>query len=332
MTRKLTLTLVALICSSLALWSQTTKTNSKKPSTTQSNAEKMGYARTNKYWGPGTYYSCAPGVPVAKMINTQLSAMRDFTGISREDCITELAKQGFTAIPQKEIQKWYGDPKNKDIQYYYSPDKSYILKPEFTNMEKSVAVNYTPYATSAIVRYVLVPKEDSNKVMDMVWQFMRDLKEMKVLLSTFGSTFKKADPKAFPIQQAGSSGWTSMRAGTFVLRVIDVKPVGAWDSNEAIVRRTIGNPEFNLRVLGVEPDFGYTIHVTLKKEGYFIECEVYAANFSTLEPSFNWADEHKKNVQEFTTGETMDKQAIDLYKKAPLPPVLLDFKTLLHTK
>jgi hypothetical protein len=123
-----------------------------------------------------------------------------------------------------------------------------------------------------------------------------------------------------------------MRAGTFLLRMVDGKPSGVWDTNENIVRRTIGNPEFELLAMAFETDFWYSMRVSLQKEGYVLTYTVKAITLGTLEPGSNWVDEHKKRVQEFTTGEVMDKQAIDLYKKAPLPPVLLDMNQLLHIK
>lgn len=332
MTRNLIFTFLALISISSFTSAQKPKTKTNKPTTTLSNAEKMGYERTNKYWGPGTYYLYAPGVVRMKMINNQETAMRDLTGISREDCITEITKQGFTTVPSKEMEKWFNPNKSKTNPYYYSPDKSYILSPGFVDMEKSVQKDFTPYATKSMTRYVLLQKQDSLKVIEMVWQYLRDLYEMKALLASFGSTFKKADPKAYPIEKAGSTGWNSMRAGTFVLRMVDGKPVGAWNSNEDIIRRTIGNSEFELKILGSETDFGYSMNVKLQKEGYVITYTVIAITLQTLEPGSNWKDLHKQMVEDFKSAEAMDKQSIDVYKKAPFPPVLEDINKLLHIK
>ena len=312
---------------------QKTKTSVKKtpaPVAVTSNAEKMGYARTNEYWGPGTYYNFAPGVTHMKMVNNAESAMRDLTGISREDCLTELAKQGFTEVPSKEVQKWFDPTRSKDIKYFYAPDKSYILFPSFKELDKSAKPGFMPYAAVDMVRYILIPKEDSLKVMEMAWQYLRDIYNMKLLLTSFGSTFKKADFKAYPIEKAGSTGWNSMRAGSFVLRMVDGKPIMNWDSNENIVRRTIGKPDFQLLIMAMEIDFNYMLQVKLQKEGYVLRYEVVALTLKTLEPGANWVDEHKRLTMGFTGGETMDKQAVENYKKAPFPPVLEDINYLLH--
>ena len=292
----------------------------------------MGYARTNKYWGPGTYYCFAPGVPIAKMVNTQESAMRDLTGLSREDCYKELTKQGFVAVPPKEVEKWFNENKSKDKEFFYSPDKSYILTPQFCDMYHSQKDGYMPYATNGASRFVLVPKKDSLKVIEMAWQFLRDIHSMKAIMASFGSTFKKADPKAYPIQKAGASGWASMRAGSFVLKMVDGKAKGYYERNEDIVRRTIGNPEFELRILGAETDFGYDMHVMLKKEGYVIIYTVVAITINNLEPGDNWKSRHKIIVDEFNMGLKGEKTAVDAYKKAPMPPVLEDLDKLLHIK
>lgn len=328
MINKLIFPLLAIIFISTSAWAQ--KKDNTKTTTGKSNAEKMGYARTNKYWGPGTYYCFAPGTPANKMANTLESAMRDLTGISREDCYTELAKQGYVAVPEKEEQKWFNENKSKDKEFFYSPDKSYILKPTFEDMYNSQAKDNMPYATCGIDRYVLVPKQDSLKVMEMVWQYLRDLYNMKVILSSFGSTFKKADPKAYPIQQAGASGWTSMRAGSFVLTMEDGKPKGHWERNEDIVRRTIGNQDFKLEVLGSETDFSYGMFVKLQKEGYVIHYLLVAATLKNLEPGDNWTARHKTMVAAFNAGLKADNDAVNIYKKAPLPPVLEDINKLLH--
>jgi hypothetical protein len=333
MLRNSVLSFIIIISVSTFVWAQKPKASAPKKTVTSnalSNAEKMGYARTNQYWGPGTYYSFAPGVTHMKMVNNSESAMRDLTGISKEDCLAELAKQGFTEVPPKEVERWFNPNKSKDIKYFYAPDKSYILYPGFKDLYESDKNGVRPYAAGDMVRYKLLPIEDSLKVMEMAWQYLRDINSMKLLLGSFNSTFKKANPKAYPIEQSGSTGWNSMRAGTFVLRMIDGKPQGAWERNEDIVRRTIGKPDFRLLITAVEIDFEYMLQVKLQKEGYVLRYEVVAVTLKTLEPGANWADEHKQRALSFNGGETMDKQAIELYKKAPLPPVLEDLNHLLH--
>lgn len=337
MTRKLILTCVVLFSLSATVWAQKPKSNAKKPTATSSsalsNAEKMGYARTNKYWGPGTYYCFAPGVTHMKMVNTAESAMRDLTGISPEDCYAELAKQGFEPVPVKDVPKWLDYNKSdKDLKVFTSPDKSYFLRPFLKDMEKSAQPDFRPFAIGSVRRSFLIPKQDSLKVIEMAWQYMCDLNEMKILLSSFGSTFKKANPKACPIERAGSSGWNSMRAGTFVLVMENGKPRGVWDSNENIIHRTIGKPEFELLIMGMETDFWYSMKVKLQKEGYVINYDVMSATLLTLEPGSNWIAEHKIRAEQAKGGETMDKQAIEAYKKAPLPPVLEDLNKLLHIR
>jgi len=323
MTRKLIVCFVAFICISASLWSQT-----------KSNAEKMGYARTGKYWGPKTFYSFAPGTPNNKMANNKESAMRDLTGISETDFFTEIKKQGFTEVPKKEVKVWFNENKSKDKKFYYSPDKSYILSPGIVSLSRSVdpATGFGARASADVMRYVLIPAQDSLKVIEAIWQFLRDLNEMKVIMSSFASTFSKANPKAFPIEQAGASGWTSLRAGSFVLRQVDGKLTGNWERIEDIVRRTIGKPKFNLHVLGTEIDFGYSLRVNLKKEGYVLCYNAVAIPMRDLEPANNWTDEHKKLVEEYNLGLKGDKEAVNVYKKAPMPPVLEDLNKLLHIK
>lgn len=336
MNRNLIFSIVALIFICASAWAQKPKAPAKKTTNTSSkaltSAEKMGYARTNKYWGPGTYYCFAPGAPQNKMANNQETAFRDLTGISREDCFTELAKQGYIEVPPKEVQRWFNENKSKDKKFYYSPDKSYILQPQIVDMEKSVDKDFMPYASKSMMRYILLPKQDSLKVIDMAWQYMRDMYEMKTVLVSFNSTFKKANPKAFPIEQAGSSGWNSLRAGSFVLRMVDGKPKGAWDRDENIVRRTIGNPEFELLIMAMETDFWYSLKVKLQKEGFVLAYTTGATTMSTLEPGANWVAEHKIRTAQFVGGQKMEKDAVELYKKAPLPPVLEDINKLLHIR
>ena len=323
MTRNLFFSFIALICLNVSVLAQN-----------KSNAEKMGYARTSKYWGPGTFYCYAPGKPNNSMANNKESAMRDLTGISSDDFFKEIAKQGFVEVPKKEIKKWFNESNSKDLKFYYAPDKSYILTPEIQGLSRSPATEngYSALVSSSVKRTLLIPTQDSVKVMDAIWQFLRDLNEMKVIMSSFGSTFKKADPKAYPIEQAGASGWTSLRAGSFVLRTVDGKVTGTWERIEDIVRRTIGKPEFELRILGMETDFGDDLHVRLLKEGYVLNYVVLAANFGDLEPGNNWQKEYPNKVEEYKTGIKMDKDAVNVYKKAPMPPVLEDLNKLLHIK
>lgn len=118
MSQKMMVAFVVLVLMSSSVWAQKSKTTSKKKTSAAkelSVAEKMTYARTNKHWGPGTYYCFAPGVPNVKMVVNQITAMRDLTGISREDCISELTRQGFKAVPSKEIQNGTENPKTRTI-------------------------------------------------------------------------------------------------------------------------------------------------------------------------------------------------------------------------
>ncbi len=326
MTRNLLFSSIMLVCLCTLASAQTSKT------TTKSNAEKMGYARSNKYYGPGTFYCYAPGKPNNKMANNSESAMRDLTGISADDFYTEIAKQGFVAVPQKEVKKWFNENNSKDRKFYYAPDKSYILSPGIHELSRSAATEsgYGFSVSNSVGRYMLIPLQDSLKVMDAIWQYLRDLNEMKVIMSSFGSTFKKANPKAYPIEQAGASGWTSLRAGTFVLTSDNGKVSGHWERIEDIIRRTIGKPEFNLKILGMETDFAYSMHVMLQKEGYVINYEVVAGTFGDLEPGNNWVKEYPHLVEEYKAGVKGDKDAVNVYKTAPLPPVLEDLNTLLH--
>lgn len=337
MTRILIFSLALLIGMATSGFAQKPKASASKPATTtasKSNAEKMGYARTTKYWGPGTFYCYAPGNPINKMANNAVSALRDLTGIWADDFYTEMGKQGFTEVPNKEMEKWFNRSKDKDLKFYYSPDKSYILQPSIKHLDRSPAMEngYGATVSVGMMRYSLLPKEDSLKVMEAIWQFLRDANEMKVILGSFGSTFKKADPKAYPIQQAGSSGWTSMRAGSFVLKMVDGKPKGYWERNEDIVRRTIGKPEFQLKALAMETDFGYGLTVDLEKEGYVLKYTVIAITLQDLEPGNTWQKEYPTKVKEYKMGVQGDKEAVNVYKKAPLPPVLEDLDKLLHLK
>lgn len=333
MKSKLLFFLPVLIFICTPIWAQKSKT--KTPTSTKSNAEKMGYARTNKYWGPGTYYLYAPGKPNKKMVNNSESAMRDLIGISDADLYTEIAKQGFVEIPKKEsVKTWFNRTKNKERNYYYSSDKSYILQTSVKDMHNSPRMENGEYASAshAVNRWVLIPKKDSLKVMDATWQFLRDLKEMDVLLTNFVSNFKKADPKAFPIQRAGTAGWTGLRAGSWALTMVDGKPQGHWEASEDIIRRTIGMPEFELKILSLEVDFYYILHVKLEKEGYVLNYSVGTVLFGELEPSDSWAKEYPRQQKEYNGGVKTDKDNVEVYKKAPFPPVLEDLNKLLHIK
>lgn len=327
--------LVLLFLFSSVSIAQKPKASAKKTASTPtqlSTAEMMGYARTSKYWGPGTYYTYAPGAVNNKMAKNAESAMRDLIGLFEVDLKTELTKQGFAEVPKKEVKKWFNDNNSKDKVFYYSADKSYILQPIVDELYKSPVGADGQYVrvSNSMMRYVLIPESDSLKVLEAVFQYLRDLREMKVIMSSFGSTFKNADPKAYPIQQAGSTGWTSMRAGTFVLKMVDGKPKGYWEQNETIVRRTIGKPGFTLKILGAELGYGYNLTVKLQKEGYVLSYIVNNIFFKELEPGTTWAMEYPIRQKEYQTGVKMDNES--LYKNAPLPPVLVDFKTLLHLK
>lgn len=328
MTQKTIYLLALLISVSVSAQKPTTK----KTTTALSTAEKMGYARTSKYWGPGTYYVYAPGKLENKMANNAETAMRDLIGIFESDLNKEISKQGFAEVPKKEVKSWFNDNNSKDKVFYYSADKSSILQPQLVDLNRSKAMENGNYAkvTTAIMRFVLYPKEDSLKVMDAVWQYLRDLREMKVLLSSFGSTFKNADPKAYPIQRAGSTGWTSMRAGTFVLKMVDGKPKGYWERNEDIIRRTIGKPGFELKVLGTELGYNYGLRVSLQKEGYVLAYTVLNIFFRELEPATTWPMRYPDLLKEYQTALKMDNES--LYKNAPLPPVLESMDKLLHIK
>lgn len=324
--RQLSILLISLIISgSAATFAQKTKTQSPKTPATLSTAEKLGYARTNKYWGPGTYYCYAPGKPLNPTASNALSAMRDLTGISEADFRNELKKQGFKEIPAKETSKtWYNDSKNSSQSFFFSADKSYVLKSGIKDMYNSPATETgkPAMATSTIDKYQLIPVQDSLKVINAIWQHLRDVNELKLVLGSIVSTFKKAEPKSYPIQQIGAAGWTGLRGGTFVLKTVDGKPIGYWESVETILRRTMGQPGFTLKILSMETDYWYGLTVKLQKEGYVLSYSVVAITMNDLEPGNTWIKEYPNKIREYNNGVTADKTAVELYKKSPCPPVL----------
>jgi hypothetical protein len=82
----------------------------------------------------------------------------------------------------------------------------------------------------------------------------------------------------------------------------------------------------------METDFAYSLFVKLQKEGYVLTYTTGAITMNTLEPGANWVAEHKLRVASFTGSQKMEKDAVELYKKAPLPPVLEDLNKLLNTR
>lgn len=330
MKHNLIIPLLLLIFIGTSAWAQKPKTNTKPIPKLQSNADKMGYERANKYWGPGTFYSYAPGKPINKMADNSLAHMRDLTGISREDFYTEIAKQGFAEVPQTKKKTWYKQLKGLG-EHYYSSGKSYILEPAFEDLYMSPVKEdgKYAYASKGVVQWVLIPTADSLKVVASIWQFLRDLHELKVVLGSFGSNFKNADPKAYPIQRIASAGWTGIRAGTWVLRTVDGKLQGHWGKNEEILRRTMGMPGFHFVTEGFETDFYYNLMVDLTKDGYVLRYQVSAQTLTNLPPGTTWKMKYPELVQVYNNGVKADKEAVGFYKKAPFPPVLEDLDKLL---
>ena len=337
MTQRILSAIVVLICIYSSVWAQKPKATSKKQTTTssqQSTAEKMGYARTSKYWGPGTYYCYAPGVPNNKMANNTESRMRDLIGISGDDFYQEIARQGFVEVPQKEMQKWFNRSNNKELKFFYAPDKSYVLRSGVRALEKSPALpnGEKPQVSTDICRIQLFAKADSLKVIDAIWQYLRDMNELKVLGASMASDFKKAELKIYPIQRIGTSGWASLRAGTFVLQMVDGKPKGIYEPNEVILHRTIGKPDFKLHMLSNELAYTYILFVTLTKDGYVLEYNTIPTFFKELEPGTTWEMQYPREVEHYKMAVKMEKDAVDMYKQAPMPPVLVDIDKLLHIR
>ena len=310
----------------------TKKTTTTTKSTQLSNAEKMPYSRANKYWGPGTFYLYAPGKPNNKMANNKLSAMRDLTGISYDDLCTELAKQGYVRVPINEIKnKWFNLSKSKDLECYWSPDKSYILQPGIQGLSQSPAApdKYDFKVSNTIMHRVLFPKEDTVRVMEEVWQFLRDLRELKANLMDIETKFKKSREGVYPIEQVGFSGWSYFRAGSWVQVMENSKPKNYFERHENIIRRTIGKPDFVMWINGVETDFFYSLQVMLTKEGYIMNYFVIASNIFDLPPGQTWQNKYPDQVRQNKILIKNDKDVIDQYK-GKLPPNFESLDVLLH--
>ena len=99
MTKKLLFSFVALLCVCTSAWAQKIKglpfKKQSVTSTQTSNTNKVESVRSSKYWGSGTYYCYAPGVPNNKLANNAESRMRNLIGLLGEDYYKEIAKQGF---------------------------------------------------------------------------------------------------------------------------------------------------------------------------------------------------------------------------------------------
>jgi hypothetical protein len=341
MMQRLTLLSTILFCIGISAFAQkpkskvntTTKKNAATTQTNQkqlSNAEKMPYSRANKYYGPGTFYCYAPGKPNNKMANNKLSAMRDLTGISAVDLYTELAKQGFVKVPENEEKRWFNPNNSKDAEYFYPPDKSYIMQTGITGLSLSPAPDgYGFKVSNGVLHWVLVPKEDTAKVMEAIWQFLRDLHELKANLVSIESKYKKSREGVYPFEQVGFAGWSNFRAGSWVQVMENGKLTNKFEKHETILRRTIANPGFDMWITGMETDFGYGMHVMLKKEGYMLYYNMLARNICDLVPGQTWQNEYPDQVRENKIFIQNDKNDIEQYK-GKLPPNFGDLDQLLH--
>jgi hypothetical protein len=94
----------------------------------------------------------------------------------------------------------------------------------------------------------------------------------------------------------------------------------------------MGRPEFVLNVYGLETDFGYDISVKLTKAGYVVRTMVGARNIKNLNPHTNWKIEYPVAQKEYQLGVKGDKDAVETFKKAPIPPVLQDLEKMLRIK
>jgi hypothetical protein len=337
MTQKLIFTLVTLTFLCFSTSAQKTKSASKNQGASSSQlsyADKMGYARTSKYWGPGTYYCYAPGAPTNKMANNAESRMRDLIGIWAEDYYKEIAKQGFVEVPKNEMKKWFNPNNSKDLRFFYSPDKSYILRSGIKSLDNSPAMpdGHRAQVSADACRFRLIAKEDTAEVMKAIWQYFRDLHEMKVILGSMASDFKKAKLKVYPIQRVGTAGWAGLRAGSFVLVMEDSKPKGYYQYIDDILKRTITNPEFILNIMGGELAYDYGLHISLQKEGYVLRYDAVSAFFKELEPGRRWENEYPTTLKQYQDNLKSEKEAVEYYKKAPQPPVLLDLDKVLHQR
>lgn len=334
--------LIVAIALALPVVAQKPKTTTKSTKTTaagspgaqQSAAEKMGYARTSKYWGPGTYYCYAPGTPTDKMVNTAVSAMRDLTGIWAADFYTELGKQGYTEIAKKDFQKWYHRSKNKEARFFYSPDKSYVVAPGVKTLDNSPAMPDGKRAevSADITWYRYFPQADTAKVVEAVWQYLRDLYKMKIILGSVGTNFKKAEMKVYPIQRVGVGGWAGLRVGTFVLMMENGKPKGYYELAEDIIRRTMTKPEFELKILGMELAYTYALTLNLEKEGYVLRYDIVSGFLKELEPGRQWKDEYPTVLSQYKMALKMQDEGLVQFKKLPVQPVIHDLNKILHIK
>lgn len=328
MRRTLIFSLIVLFQLSITVMAQKSK-----PSVLLSKAEKMGYERSNKYWGPKTFYCYSPGKVLNKMADNSISNMRDLTGISREDFRKELEKQGFEEVPKTKKKTWYKPIKGLS-EHYYSPDKTYLIEPDFEDLYMSPVKEdgQYAYATKGVVKWQLIPLKDSLKVVEAIWQFLRDARELKTLLGTFGSNFKKADHKAYPIQRVMSGGWAGIRAGTWLLRTVDGKMQGHWGNNEEIIRRTMGMPQFHFVTDAWEQDFVYSLMIDLTNNGYVLRYQVSDMTLTNLPPGVTWQKKYPELVEHYKRALKTEKGAVELYKKAPFPPSLEDMDKLLKIK
>jgi len=337
MTKKFIFILVTVTCLCFSASAQKSKSASKNQASSSSQlsyADKMGYARTSKYWGPGTYYCYAPGAPTNKMANNAESNMRDLIGIWGEDYYKEIAKQGFVEVPKNEMKKWFNPNNSKDMRFFYSPDKSYILRSGVRGLNNSPNMpdGHRAQVSTDACRIKLIAKEDTAQVMAAIWQYFRDIHEMKVILGSIGSNFKKAELKVYPIQRIGTGGFPGLRAGSFVLVMENGKPKGYYQYADEILKRTITNPEFELKILGEELAYGYYLQIKLQKEGYVLRYETVSTFFKELEPGRRWESEYPTMLKQYQENLKMEKDAVEYYKKAPQPPVMLDLDKVLHQR
>jgi hypothetical protein len=263
-----------------------------------------GYTFKSKNYGPGTYYTYAPGNVPKTAYKCILTEIKDWVAYRPEQVKEIAAKKGLKQLEEKEIKKLFKNTRlpNGGLMYQLTED-SWIL------FHVSGLQNCGPKAWSSNEEYVLgvsfivkVPAK-TDIVLDRMYRFWNDGVRFSDFAIVNQSNFKTRqtapndqNPNNFSIGEV-----LNREKGFYRLSFEGGAPTYIWHSYAKVVEENIKKSDFDVSGQTGYEDllsaFDYSLDAVKSGQSIYFSYSVYSRFLRDIEPGVTWQKEMANRKQ-----------------------------------
>lgn len=252
--------------------------------------------------------------------------LRSMLYMFEDDLMAKFYKDGgkkVAAVKKRDYDRYYITKYGQDFEMVTNLDK--VWHPTIQNKSDQ--------ALAAVTFLSKVPMQDTSKIIDLVYEFLNDMYNLKGVFYNMTISNGITDPREKIAPQYGVSGnWYGLQCGALVLNTApDGKMSNSMLQFRPALNRGLSHPNFRMTITIYEFDYLYSFEVDYDKAGKFFDITYQAEciYFHTLAPGDRWEPTEQARREEYKLLLNVENDIKKAYAMARLKPVPMPIAKLL---